>query len=306
MNENRGIAFILMTALVSGISIFLNKYAVGGMNAFVFTTMKNTIVALLLVSLILILGELKNLKKLDFRQWGQLALIGLVGGSVPFLLYFYGLKLTSAINAGFIHKTLFVWVLIFGFLFLKEKINKELIIGAVLLLIGNFILFSKFSGFGLADAIILIAVILWGLENVLSKKFLEQSYGRIVAFGRMFFGSIIMLAFLAFTGQLNDIAALNTDQIIWIFVTGILLFFYVFFYYTGLKYVRASVAAALLALGQPITAVLSLVFSGTLISANDALGFVLIILGCGIILGTGYFASLVDLANSKFLKLKKA
>jgi len=295
-----------MTALVSGISIFLNKYAVGGMNAFVFTTMKNTFVALLLISLILILGELKNLRKLDFSQWRQLALIGLVGGSVPFLLYFYGLKSTSAINAGFIHKTLFIWVLVFGFLFLKEKINKELIIGAGLLLVGNYILFSKFTAFGWADAIILIAVISWGLENVLSKKFLEQSYGRIVAFGRMFFGSIIMLGFLAFTGQLNDISSLNVDQIVWIFVTSVLLFFYVFFYYTGLKYTRVSVAAALLALGQPITAILSMVFSGSAISANDALGFVLIIIGCGIIIGWGYFASLVDSANSRFLKLKKA
>jgi drug/metabolite transporter (DMT)-like permease len=197
-------------------------------------------------------------------------------------------------------------VLVFGFLFLKEKINKELIIGAGLLLVGNYILFSKFTAFGWDDAIILIAVILWGLENVLSKKFLEKSYGRIVAFGRMFFGSIIMLGFLAFTGQLNDISSLNVDQIVWIFVTSVLLFLYVFFYYTGLKYTRVSVAAALLALGQPITAILSMVFSGSAISANDALGFVLIIIGCGIIIGWGYFASLVDSANSRFLKLKKA
>ncbi|MBI2597878.1 MAG: DMT family transporter [Candidatus Diapherotrites archaeon] len=131
MGESKGITLVAMAALVSGVSIFLNKFAVAGLNPFVFTALKNVFVAVFLASVILLLGEMKSLKALSKKQWLKLALIGLVGGSIPFLLFFYGLKLTSAVNAGFIHKTLFVWVFVFASVFLKEKIGKKLIAGAL-------------------------------------------------------------------------------------------------------------------------------------------------------------------------------
>ncbi|MEK6942258.1 MAG: DMT family transporter [archaeon] len=300
MGESSGISLAIATAVVSGVSIFLNKFAVGGTNPFVFTALKNVFVAVFLLSAIFLLFEFKKLKELTKKQWGQLALVGLVGGSVPFLLFFYALKLTSAVNAGFLQKTLFIWAIVFAGFFLKEKYSKKFLAGAALLLVGNFALFSKFSSFGFADALILIAAILWGAENVLSKHVLKETHGRIVAFGRMFFGSLFMLAFLAATGQITEIGQLNFSQLSWVLVTSALLFLYVLFYYTGLKYVRVGVAAALLSLGQPITAILSLVFSGTPVSASDALGFVLIIFGAAIIAGFGYFVSVGKTAAKFF------
>ena len=300
MGESKGISLAIATAAVSGVSIFLNKFAVSGANPFVFTALKNVLVAVFLFSLVFLLGEYRNLKSLSKRQWGVLAAIGLLGGSAPFLLFFYALKLTSAVNAGFLQKTLFVWAIVFGAVFLKEKYSKKFLAGAMLLLAGNFVLFSDFSQFGFADLLILIAAVLWGGESVISKYALKKTYGRIVGFGRMFFGSLFMLLFLFATNQIGEIGKLDFGQLSWVLFTGALLFLYVFFYYTGLKHVRVGVAAALLSLGQPVTAILSMAFSGTQIKPSDALGFILIIFGAVIIVGLGYFVSIGKSAEKIF------
>ena len=99
----KGLGLVLGTAVISGVSIFLNKFGVGGMDPAVFTTAKNVLVAVFLISTLLALKEWKTLKSLSGKAWGQLALIGLIGGSIPFLLFFTGLQMTSAAQAGFLH-----------------------------------------------------------------------------------------------------------------------------------------------------------------------------------------------------------
>lgn len=300
--EKKGIIFALATAFVSGVSIFVNKFAVAGLNPFVFTTMKNLIVAVFLISLIFLLKEFKNLRNLTKKQWLQLAGIGLIGGSIPFLLFFYALKLANPINAGFIHKTLFIWVSIMALFFLKEKLSKGFLAGAVLLLAGNYLIFSQISSFAFPDLLILIATLFWAGENVLSKHVLKDLYGRQVAFGRMFFGSLFMLIFLGATNQLQLVAELSIAQIEWILLTAAFLFLYVFFWYTGLKYIAVHKAAAILLLGQPVTAMLSFLFLGQAISLNQAVGFLLIVLGIVLIIGFSYALSLIRWKNLSIVK----
>jgi len=294
VGENKGLILVLATAIISGFSIFLNSFVVKGFNPFVFTTLKNAFVALFLISVILLLGEWKNLAKLTKGQWTKLAAVGLIGGSIPFLMFFYALKIvSSAATAGFLQKTIFIWATVFAVVFLREKINKMFLAGAALLLLGNFLLFSDLSTFGLPEILVLIAAIMWAAEIVLAKHLLNDVYGRVVAFGRMFFGAGFMLLFLAGTGQLQEIGALTTEHWLWIAITGVLLFLYVFTFYTGLKYVDVSKATAVLLLGQPITGILSMVFSGKAIGFNEAIGFTLIIAGVMLIIGISYFASLL-------------
>ena len=285
MSESSGIALILATAFASGFAIFVNYWAVKGFNPFVFTTLKNVAVAVALLGLIGLLGEFKALKTLTKKQWLQLAGIGLVGGSIPFLLYFWALQQTSAVNAGFLHKTLFVWATLFAIVFLREKIGKRFVAGAALLLAGNYLLFSDFSGFGFPEAVILLATVLWAAENVWAKHVLRETSGRVVAFGRMFFGSVFMLAFLAVTGQLGNVLELGGTQWQWVALTAGFLFVYVYTFYSGLKYVAASRATVLLLLAQPVTAALNAVFLGKAPSLEQGLGLFLIVAGVLVVAG---------------------
>jgi len=119
---NKGIYFALLTALISGVSVFLNKFVAAQFkDAYIFTTLKNILVAAALVGVLMIPKIFRELKNLNKKDWLLLILIGLIGGSIPFLLFFKGLTLTSAVSAAFIQKTLFIWVGILAVFFLKEK-----------------------------------------------------------------------------------------------------------------------------------------------------------------------------------------
>lgn len=263
--EKKGVGLVLLTAAISGVSIFLNKFSVASIEPALFTTMKNLVVAVFLVSLFVALREWRTLRRLTRRQWLSLALIGLVGGSLPFLLFFTGLNMTSAAQAALIHKTLFVWVGILAYVFLRERHGWRAVAGAALLLAGNALLL-KVTGFAPTggDLLILAATLLWAVEITLSRRFLvsEELPGRVVALGRMGFGSLFLLAYVAVTGP----RAVPTEpaSLLWVLLTAALLFGYVLTFYEGLARVPAMTATAILLLGSVVTTTLNLLWNGTL------------------------------------------
>lgn len=260
--KHKGYLLVLATAIISGVSIFINKFGVSAGSPYVFTFLKNALVAIFLSAIILALKELPTLKSLNKKQWFVLFLIGLVGGSIPFLLFFRGLSLTSAAGASFIQKTMFVWIFFLAGWFLKEKITKKYIAAGCLLIIGNLMLL-KFSDihFDKGSLLVFIATLFWAVENVISKYALKEIPPKIVMWSRMFFGSIFILIFLALSRQLPSLAHLNSQQIGWTFVSGVLLLGYVATWYTGLKYIKVTEASIILMLGSPITTLLATIFA---------------------------------------------
>jgi len=218
----------------------------------------------------------------------------LVGGSVPFLLFFKGLSLTSAAQGSFIHKTMFVYVAILAAMFLREKISKEFLIGALLLILGNLFLLKKLPvSFSKGDLMVLAATFLWAIENVISKYALRDLDGKIVAWGRMFFGSIFILGYLGFSGGLAPIVSLSIVQIGWTAITAGLLFGYVLTWYSGLKYVPVSVATAILMFGSSVTTMLSLA-SGASVSLKEIAAGVSIMAGLAFIISLKYLSGKVS------------
>jgi len=282
----KGLFLIFSTAIISGFSVFINKYGVSVISPYVFTFLKNALVALMLCSIFLAIKERRALKNISKKQWATLILIGLVGGSAPFLLFFRGLALTSAAQGAFIHKTMFIYVMVLAAIFLKEKISKEFLIGALLLILGNLLLLKKLPvSFGKGDLLVIVATFLWAIENVISKYALRDLSGKVVAWGRMFFGSIFILGYLGFLGQLAPIANLNLQQAGWTVIVAGLLFGYVLTWYSGLKYVPVSVAAAILMLGSSVTTMLSLA-SGASVTPKEIMASGLIL--SGLIFAVGF------------------
>src|SRR3989338_2279424 len=137
MKENKqlktGILFALIAALISGISIFYNKQVVvSGIDPVVFNIIKNGGAALILSFLLLRGRNRFEISRLILDK--KLIFIGVIGGSIPFVLFFQGLAHVPAINANLIQKTLFIWVAIGAIPLLKEKINPLQIIGYLLVI----------------------------------------------------------------------------------------------------------------------------------------------------------------------------
>ncbi|MBI2626594.1 MAG: DMT family transporter [Candidatus Nealsonbacteria bacterium] len=278
--KNKGYFLVFLTAVISGFSIFINKFSVSVINPYIFTGLKNIIAAVFLSCLFIFLKDLKVFKTFKVKDWMRLVIIGLIGGSIPFLLFFKGLSLTSAAQGSFLHKTMFLYIAVFAAIFLKERISKGFLIGAVFLLAGSALLLKILPySFGRGDLFVLLAALLWAAENTLSKYALKNLSGRMVAWGRMFFGSIFIIIFLAATHQAQLALSLNLGQMAWTLITSVLLFGYVITWYSGLKYIPVSKAACILLLGSPITTLLSIVFYGSPISLKGILSIAFTIAG---------------------------
>jgi len=280
--DNRGITLVLATALISGFSIFINKFGVTGINSTVYTLARSLVVAGLLAIVILAFGKREVISRLTRRDWRDLAIVGLVGGSIPFLLFFRGLQLSASAPASFIHKTMFVFVAVLAIAFLKEKLSGRTALLALGLLAGNFLLLGGIPTM-ISEGYLLVlgATVFWAIENVFSKKLLERIEPNALALGRMGFGALFIAAYAAFSGELSLAGGLGGEQLAWVAVTSVVLLGYVLTWYNGLKTVSVTTATAVLLLGSPVTLALNLVFFGVAVTAFQAAGAVLLAVGCG-------------------------
>ncbi len=252
----------LITAVISGTNNFLTKIAVTAVkDPIVYTTLKNAIVAAFLIGIILMLGKWREIISLTQGQMLRLFAIGAIGGSVPFALFFTGLSQTSALNAGLIHKTLFVWVLLLAVPFLKERFSWMQWVGVCALFAANFVV-GGFKGFNfnIGELMVLGATLLWAVENVIAKIALKDISSITVAGARMIIGSLILFAVVLGKGSTVPLSTLSFEQWGWTMLTSILLLGYVLAWYTALKYAPATYVAALLVPATLVTNVLSAVF----------------------------------------------
>lgn len=258
----KGIKYAFITSLISGFAVFINKFGVSLWdNSSIYTTAKNTVAAVLLTGLLIGLKKIPELKKISTKTWRNLILVGIIGGSAPFLLFFQSLTMIPASQAAFIHKTLFLWIALLAYIFLKEKIGKLQILALIILFYGVFMFAapSEFS-FQTGSLMALVATILWAIENIIAKITLKDVSPIILGWARMFFGSIILMGYLALSGNIAGIIPQTTGQIGVTLIVGLVLFGYVVSWYSALKYAPATVVASVLVLAAPITAILNSIF----------------------------------------------
>jgi drug/metabolite transporter (DMT)-like permease len=165
-----------MTAIVSGVSIYVNAHAVKHFgNATVYTTAKNAVAGLLLLALAVVplrvaSGAPAAAPPRSTRQWLARLGVAVVGGSVPFVLFFEGLARAQATQASFIQKTLVVWVALLAVPLLRERFRAPHAL-AVCLLIGGQAWLAGSAGhvvFGEGEAMIFVATLLWAIESCTS------------------------------------------------------------------------------------------------------------------------------------------
>lgn len=245
------------------------------------TSVRNIIVAIFLSALLVGIAKYVHLKKLTLKQWGQLFIIGFIGGSIPFLLFFKGLSISqaAALNGAFIHKTLFLWVAVLAVVFIKERLSFWQIGALGVMLAGVYLAGGpKNFNFGQGEKLVLSAVLFWAIEFIIAKQVLKKLSSLVVAWGRMFFGSLILIGFLFSTHRLGSVNSLNLTQWSWLIGTGLLLFGYVTTWYTGLKYAPATVVTSILTLGFPLTVILNSIFVTHKLDSKQLVGVVLILL----------------------------
>lgn len=275
----KGIFLALVTSIISGIAIFYSKIAVHKIDPLVLTTSRNFYVAIIFLAGFLLMGKWKEIKNINRKQTFQLLLIGLIGGSIPFFLFFTGLSMINAQLGNLIHKTLFVWVGLLSVIFLKEKFNIIYLISYLLVFLGTFA-FTKINfHFGLGEMLVLVATLLWSVENIIAKKALKDISSELVGLSRMGVGSIILLITTFVSGKGSILLHLNQNQILTIIIGGSILAFYVYFWYKALKFAPASLVTLVLTFSVVVGTVLNGSLAGIKISVKEVWSVLLLTTG---------------------------
>jgi len=287
-----GITFAFGAAAISGLAVFVNGYGVRAVHdATVYTTAKNLVAALVLGILALALagrsagsgrGTPAALPR-TARQFAGLAAIAVIGGSVPFVLFFEGLARASSTHAAFVQKTLVVWVAVLAVPLLGERL-RALHVAAMALIVGGLVLLDgglRGFRFGDGELLILAATLLWAVEVVVAKRLLRDLAPGTVALARMGAGVLVLLGWLAITGRFDALVGLSGRGWAWSLATGFILAGYVATWFVALSRAAAIDVTAVLAAGAVLTALLGLVVQGTRLP--NAAGLALLLAGAGLV-----------------------
>lgn len=274
-----GLGLALVAALISGVSIFINGFAVKQLpDPAVYTTIKNGVAALLLLGVALAVVPRAEVRALDRRSWTGMVLVGIIGGSIPFVLFFSGLAAASAPSAAFIQKTLFVWVALLAVPLLGERLG-WFPIAAMGILLAGLVLVAPPVGvvWGPGETMIAAATLFWAVEVIIARRLLVGGVPTpVLAAARLGIGLVVLVGYLAVSGRLDIVAGLSATQWLWGLGTGVILAAYVGTWFAALRRAPASVVASVLVLGAPITAVIQSITNSTVPAPSVVAGQVLI------------------------------
>ncbi len=241
MNKHiKGFIYALAAAGISSISIYYAKISVTKIDPIALAMYRNAWAGLLF----LIPAVISLQAKKQTVPW-----LAALAGSVPFALFFMGLKLVGALQANLIQKSMFLFASVLAFYFLKEKISKWMLGGYAIIIfaLSSSGIFSKLSFNGLM--LIFLAVLFWSAEQVYARWQFEKKNVNTHVFGlvRMLGGSILLFLFLYTSGK-QSVMILKEGQLAIIIIGGSLLFGYVSMWLKALSYASVSVVTFVLTL----------------------------------------------------------
>jgi len=288
----RGLQLAAATAVISGVSVFVNSYGVKAVHQpAVYTTAKNLVAALLLAGGAVLRARGRRppavrspgraARRLDGpRRWAALAYVGIVGGGLAFVLFFDGLASTAALPAAFLRDTLVIWVALIAVPSLGERLTAWNLAAIGLLVAGQA---AAAGGVGHlvaqhGELLVLLATLLWAGEVVVAKLLLADLTPARLGLVRMGVGGAVLVAYVASTGRLRMLVDLRGSQLGWVLLTGALLAGYVATWMSALARARAVDVTSVLVASVVVTALLDSA-AGLASLAPQITGLALVALG---------------------------
>lgn len=251
-----GYYFAALNAIISGFAIYINSFGVKLFaDSTLYTTLKNAVVGLaLLIPFTVIASRRHELAKLSGRQWGYLLLLALIGGSVPYALFFRGLQLTTATTSSLINHTQFLVVALLAVFFLRERVGPLLWLALLALLVGT-TLGTNINALRWNEGawLISLSTLFFAAGVVLAKYLLRDISLLTVMMAKMSIGSVLLLAYLAVNGRLSAVTHLSLVQWEFAVATGLILLAFTVTAFLALRYASATAATAIPAAAPIIT-----------------------------------------------------
>ncbi|MEH6307257.1 EamA family transporter [Olivibacter sp. CPCC 100613] len=131
--------YALLSALFAALTAILAKLGVKGVNSNIATTIRTLVILFIAWGIILLNGEVKDIKTLTKENWLFLILSGAATG-LSWLFYFKALQLGDVSKVAPIDKLSVAIAMGLSFWILKEPMEMKTIIGGLLILTGTLVI----------------------------------------------------------------------------------------------------------------------------------------------------------------------
>lgn len=228
--------------------------------------------------------KFKRLPKFSKKDIRPLISIAIIAGFVR-LLFFYALNYTLVKNVAFISPVASnIFILLMASIFLKETINRRLIVGGLIGLTGSILIATNgminLPSFG--DYLVIIAMFLESIRVIILKHFLKKknvydmTFVSVVGAGV----TILLLSLLFLQTPLQMVEFDLSTILIYAYIIVVAMIFGKSLYLAGLEKVRAYHTNILYTIFSPVmTAFFGFLILGETFVFHDLLGGALAIIG---------------------------
>lgn len=136
------IIFSLLAAFAAAVVVILSKAGIKNIDSSLGFAIQSVLILIVFWSVVIWQGNLPDVTRLDRRTWLFLVLAGIIT-CVSSLLTFKALKLGDASRVSPLERVSLVFAIALAAWFLKERINWQIIAGAVLMVIGAVVIASS-------------------------------------------------------------------------------------------------------------------------------------------------------------------
>ena len=290
MERDRALAYtkVLLAVVAWGASFIATKLALRDVSPATVVWLRFAIGTLLLGLVVVARGRFALPAR---RQWGTLALLGLIGIAFHQWLQSTALLTSQASTTAWIVATIPIFIAALGWLVLKERVSGPGLAGILIATMGVLVVVTGGDLASLAagcfgapgDLLVLISAPNWAIFTVLSRRALQAADGRsaigtlfwVMSFGWLF----TSIQFLAGPG-FGEIGALTVKGWLGVGFLGVFCSGLAYIYwYDALELIPASHVGAFLYLEPLVTVVVAAVVLAEPITSASTLGGGVILLG---------------------------
>ncbi len=198
VKRNKAILALIAANIIWGASAPIFKWSLENIDPFLFAFLR------FFISALIILPFAGNKLKIHTSDFVKVLIASFAGISLSIMLFFWGLQLTSSINAPIIGATGPIFILLFSLLFLHEKSPYKIIIGTGISLFGVLYIvvqpvFSTASNHILGNLFLLLATLCSVLYIILIKQLIQRYSFTVLSFWTFLLGSLALMPFALYS-----------------------------------------------------------------------------------------------------------
>ncbi|WP_461615139.1 DMT family transporter [Clostridium sp. Marseille-QA1073] len=219
----------------------------------------------------------KQIFKIDIKTIKYALILSIILFSV-FISMTFGLKYTSASNAGFLISLSVVLIPVISFIFLKQKIEKKVIVGVCLALIGiGLLTLNTELRLSSGDLLCILCALLFAAHIVVTSVFTQKVDS--IALGVLQLGFVGIFSVLF--SMLTETVKLPNNSISWFVVLSLSILCTAVGYIvqtTAQQYTSATHTGLILSLEPVFSAIFAYAFLGEILTRKGYIGAVILLL----------------------------